>query len=179
MSDTAETIRPAIPDDLPALHALVESAYRGDSAKLGWTHEADMLEGQRTDTDELAAILADDKSVMLALLNGQCLVACVHVKRVTDTTAYLGMFAVSPTQQGSGIGKRLLIAAEHHAAAVMAVRSIEMTVIRQRLELIAFYERRGYVATGEERPFPLDDERFGLPNRRDLSFIVLEKTLAD
>jgi ribosomal protein S18 acetylase RimI-like enzyme len=178
MADTAEQIRPATLDDLPALHALVESAYRGDSAKQGWTHEADMLEGQRTDTDELAAILADPHSVMFVLFDGSALLACVHVKRVSDATAYLGMFAVSPTQQGSGIGKRLLSTAERHAAEAMGVSAIEMTVIRQREELIAFYERRGYTRTGEERPFPLDDERFGLPNRRDLSFIVLEKQIA-
>ena len=170
-------IRPATAADLPALHILVESAYRGDSAKQGWTHEADMLAGQRTDTDELAAIIADDTSVMLVIEGTAAITACVHVKRVSDAPAYLGMFAVSPTQQGSGIGKRLLSAAEDHAADTMRVRAIEMTVIRQREELIAFYERRGYARTGEERPFPLDDERFGLPNRRDLSFIVLEKQI--
>jgi len=52
-----------------------------------------------------------------------------------------------------------------------------MTVIRQRPELIAWYERRGYRLTGERRSFPYGDERFGQPNRDDLEFVVLEKTL--
>ena len=54
---------------------------------------------------------------------------------------------------------------------------MEMTVIANRGELIAWYERRGYVLTGERRPFPLDDPRFGLPKTRDLAFVVLEKPL--
>ena len=53
-----------------------------------------------------------------------------------------------------------------------------MTVIAQRAELIAWYERRGYARTGEARPFPYGDPRFGEPRRDDLSFLVLEKPLA-
>lgn len=170
-------LRPAMPADLPALHALVERAYRGDSARQGWTHEADLLEGQRTDADELAAILADPQSVLLVMDSADGIVACVHLKQVDEGAVYLGMFAVSPALQGGGIGKRLLAAAEHHAATALRGARIEMTVIRQRAELIAFYERRGYARTGEERPFPLDDPRFGLPQTQELSFIVLAKPL--
>jgi ribosomal protein S18 acetylase RimI-like enzyme len=172
------TVRRATPADITALHALVESAYRGDSARRGWTHEADLLGGQRTDAQALATHIADPDSAVLLGIEGADLIACVHLQRKQGGLAYLGLFAVSPGRQGGGIGKMLLAAAEDHAARVLGVERIEMTVIRQRTELIAWYERRGYACTGEERPFPLDDIRFGLPSTRDLAFAVLVKPLA-
>ena len=54
-----------------------------------------------------------------------------------------------------------------------------MTVLAQRLDLIAWYERRGYRPTGENQPFPYGDPRFGIPKRPDLSFMVLAKPLTD
>lgn len=85
------------------------------------------------------------------------------------------MFAVSPDQQGSGLGSRLMVWAENWVRSQWGVRSIKMTVIRQRSELIEFYRRRGYEPTGETEPFPYDDERFGTPLRDDLEFVVLAK----
>ena len=87
------------------------------------------------------------------------------------------MLTVDPQRQSAGLGRMILAAAEDHAAAHFAATRIEMTVIAQREELIAWYERRGYAPTGEQRPFPHDDPRFGLPTRDDLAFVVLEKTL--
>lgn len=178
MPATDHIVRPATAADIPALHALVESAYRGDSARRGWTHEADMLGGQRTDTGELASIIVNKTAALLVVEADGALIGCVHLKPAGRTgTVYLGLFAVAPDRQASGLGKALLAAAEHHAEHAMSAQAIEMTVIRQREELIAWYERRGYGRTGEGRPFPHDDARFGLPNRRDLSFVVLEKRL--
>ena len=91
--------------------------------------------------------------------------------------AYLGMLTVDPARQSAGLGRMILAAAEDHATAHFAATRIEMTVIAQRPELIAWYERRGYALTGEQRPFPAHDPRFGLPQRSDLAFAVLEKTL--
>ena len=54
---------------------------------------------------------------------------------------------------------------------------MRMTVIRQRRDLIAWYERLGYRPTGETEPFPYGDERFGIPTRPDLAFAVLVKPL--
>ena len=50
-------------------------------------------------------------------------------------------------------------------------------VIKQRDELIAWYERLGYSRTGEMLPFPYGDTRFGIPKREDLEFAVLTKQI--
>jgi len=171
------SLRPAAPDDVPALHRLIESAYRGDSAKAGWTHEADLLGGQRTDEAELLDILADNGRVILLAEVEGVLTGCVQVADQGEGLAYLGLLTVDPTRQAGGLGRLLIAAAEAEARSRFAATRMEMTVIRQRSELIAWYERRGYALTGETRPFPLDDERFGLPQTRELEFVVMEKAL--
>jgi GNAT superfamily N-acetyltransferase len=169
-------LQPATADDLPPLHALVESAYRGTSARRGWSHEADLLEGQRTYIAALAAMLDDPNQHLLVFRDNDRLRACVALTDKGAGLAYLGMLTVDPQQQAAGLGRLILAAAEDHAAAFGA-RQVEMTVIAQRAELIAWYQRRGYALTGEQRPFPHGDPRFGLPKRDDLVFVVLEKTL--
>ncbi|CAL1690946.1 hypothetical protein MMB232_01080 [Brevundimonas subvibrioides] len=165
-------------DDLPALHALIERAYRGETARKGWTNEADLLDGQRTDVAELTDILTDTARVMLVGEEAGTLVACLQLVDEGAGTAYLGMLSVEPERQAGGLGRFMIAAAEAEAVARFGARTMRMTVIRQRPELIAWYERRGYALTGETEPFPLSDERFGLPRRQDLEFVVLEKTLA-
>ena len=163
--------------DVAALHRLVESAYRGDSAKAGWTHEADLLGGQRTDEAELRDILADASRVLLLAEIDGVLTGCVQVAKQGEGPAYLGLLTVDPRRQAGGLGRWLIAAAEAEAIDRFGATRMEMTVIRQRVELIAWYERRGYRLTGETRPFPLDDERFGLPQTRELEFVVLENAL--
>lgn len=170
-------LTPATAADLPALHALIERAYRGDSARRGWTHEADLLGGQRTDLEALAEVIADPAQTLLVAVEGGAPVACVQVTDKGDGRAYLGMITVDPDRQAGGLGRRLLAGAESFAAASGATRA-EMTVISQRAELIGWYVRRGYRPTGEQRPFPHADPRFGLPKRDDLVFVVLEKALS-
>lgn len=166
-------IRVATADDIPALHALVESAFRGDSARGGWTHEADLLDGQRTDPAALAEAIADpDRTILLTDDTS----GCVQVSRIASDRAALGLLAVRPDVQAGGLGRRLVATAEAHAVQAFGARTMEMTVIAARGELIAWYERQGYVGTGETRPFPMDDPRFGLP-RQPLSFVVLERSL--
>lgn len=167
-------LEPATQADLPALHALIEAAYRGESARRGWSHEADLLDGQRTDQESLGAMLDDPAQHVLVLRDNDRLRACVALTQKDADLAYLGMLTVDPERQSAGLGKLILAAAEDHAARFGANR-VEMTVIAQRGELIAWYERRGYRATGERRPFPAGDKRFGLPRRDDLEFLVLEK----
>ena len=169
--------RPATEADVEALHALVTSAYRGDAARLGWTHEADLLDGQRTDVEALSEVVGDPSKVILMAHHGGVLIGCVMLARQDDGSAYLGMLSVDPVRQASGLGRLLLAEAEAEAAARYGADRIEMTVIRQREELVAWYERRGYGLTGQIQPFPMDDDRFGLPKRRDLEFVVLAKTL--
>ena len=169
--------RHAVAGDDAAIHALVERAYRGDTARQGWTHEADLLGGQRTDTAALGALIADPAHRLILLEQGGTLIGCVDVQAARPGTAYLGLLAVDPARQAEGFGKLLIDAAEACAVAEFGAGTIEMTVIAQRPELIAYYERRGYRRTGAQRPFPLDDPRFGLPTRRDLVFEVLARRL--
>lgn len=173
----APDIRLALPGDIAALHRLIESAYRGDDARRGWSHEADLLGGQRTDPQTLEAMLADPAQAMLVLTIAGTMTGCVSVADRGGGLAYLGLLSVAPDQQAAGLGRRLIAAAEAHAARAFAARRIEMTVIRQRPELIAYYERRGYVRTGEERPFPYGDARFGEPRTDALAFVVLARDL--
>ncbi len=163
--------------DVAAVHALVERAYRGDAARLGWTHEADLLGGQRTDPVALAALIADATHRLILLGDGLSPIGCVDVHASRTGIACLGLLAVEPARQAEGFGKTLIEAAEACAAVEFGAAQIEMTVIAQRPELIAYYERRGYRRTGERRPFPLDDARFGLPTIRALVFEVLAKQL--
>ncbi|MDB5420969.1 MAG: family acetyltransferase, partial [Brevundimonas sp.] len=124
--------RPAGLDDVEALHALVTRAYRGDAARLGWTHEADLLDGQRTDAESLSEVIADPSKVILMAHHGGVLIGCVMLTQQDDGSAYLGMLSVDPVRQASGLGRLLLAAAETEAAARYQADRIEMTVIRQR-----------------------------------------------
>ena len=163
--------------DIERLLPLIHSAYRGDSARRGWTHEADLLDGQRTDLSALEAILADPAETILVAEQDSTLIGCVRVSDLGDGLSSLGMLAVDPVSQGGGLGQRLIAEAEALARG-RSQRRMEMTVIVQRTELIAWYQRRGYQLTGETRPFPATDPRFGIPRRGDLAFVVLEKRLA-
>lgn len=177
MTDTPLRFRTATPADVEAIVALVESAYRGDASRAGWTTEADLLDGRRTGPDDVATCIARPRSaVLLGERDGE-LLACAHVAD-DDGAGYFGMFSVRPTLQGGGIGKRLLEHAERFVREHWSLPVMRMTVIDVRDELIAFYERRGYRRTGIVKPFPYGDERFGLPRRDDLRFEVLEKPLA-
>lgn len=162
-------ITAATPADAPALKALLEAAYRGDSARRGWNHEADILDDERIGIEELEALLADPAVTILIARDDETLIGCVAVTRKDSAMGYLGMLCVLPTLQSGGLGRRLLDAAEDHGRAIGITR-MEMTVIDSRDSLIAWYERRGYASTGERRPFPV---------LRDppVNFVVLEKPL--
>ncbi|WP_299346168.1 GNAT family N-acetyltransferase [uncultured Pseudoxanthomonas sp.] len=172
------TFRSAVPADIPALVALVTSAYRGDVSKQGWTTEADMLDGQRIDPDVLARDIERDRSRILLAERDGLLLACAHVAE-DEGAGYFGMFSVRPDLQGAGVGKAMLAEAERVAREEWRLPAMRMTVIDIREELMAFYERRGYVRTGTKKPFPYGDERFGIPKRDDLRFEVLEKPLTE
>ena len=171
------TIRVATLADIAPLRDMVERAYRGESARKGWTHEADLLQGQRTDVAALTDFINDPAQRILIAIDEGRITGCVQITSKAGAVAYLGLLSVDPDIQANGLGKALIIAAEALAQREFGATIMEMTVIHQRTELIAYYERRGYALTGEERPFPLDDERFGLPVTRDLSFVVLAKAL--
>ena len=176
----ALTFRRAVPADVEAIVALTQSAYRGDASRAGWTTEADLLDGQRTDPREVAELIANpDARLLLAERDGRLLASCV-VERLSGEYAgdgYFGMFSVHPGAQGNGTGRALLAEAERVAREEWHSRAMRMTVIDVRDELIAWYERRGYRRTGEYKPFPYGDPRFGIPKRDDLRFEWLVKDL--
>jgi ribosomal protein S18 acetylase RimI-like enzyme len=169
--------REAMPVDVAAIVVLVESAYRGDASRAGWTTEADILDGQRVDVVGVSEIVTKPGSRLLLAEADGALLACCNLERQGDT-CYFGMFSVKPMEQGGGIGKRMLAEAERLAREEWGSTRVEMTVISIRDELIAWYERRGYRRTGRYKPFPYGDERFGIPKRDDLRFELLEKRLA-
>jgi len=172
---TNSPIRLAGMDDVPALVALLNSAYRGEESKKGWTNEAHLIDGHiRSDAASVKAILEKSGSVILKYQNkNHELIGCVNLQK-QEKEIYLGMFAVNPLQQGKGIGKKLLQAAEAYALSVHRY-TIQMTVISLRIELTNWYKRHGYTDTGERKPFSED----GISGKhlQQLEFVVLEKQL--
>ncbi|MFF9375602.1 GNAT family N-acetyltransferase [Streptomyces griseoluteus] len=173
---TGPTFRDATDADVDDLVALVESAYRGDASRAGWTTEADILDGQRTDPEGVRQVIKTPDSRLLVVEREGRIVACCQLEH-RGTHAYFGMFAVSPTLQAAGLGKAVMAEAERLARADWGATEMHMTVISVRDDLIGWYERRGYRRTGETTPFPYGDERFGIPRRPDLRFELLVKSL--
>ena len=173
--------RPATADDIGAIVDLVTSAYRGDASRAGWTTEADLLDGARIDPDVLRHDIQRQESIVLLAEAGDGpaagrLRASAHVA-VEDGAGYFGMFAVRPGLQGAGTGRMVLAECERIARDEWQLPFMRMTVLVQRGELIAWYQRRGYRRTGVFTPFPYGGERFGIPRRDDLRFETLEKAL--
>ncbi|MFH9176971.1 GNAT family N-acetyltransferase [Streptomyces albogriseolus] len=176
-ADAALTFRDATDADVDALVELIESAYRGESSRAGWTTEADILQGQRTDPEGVLEVVKAPDSRLLTVEREGRIVACCQLEHRGDH-AYFGMFAVSPVLQGAGLGRAVIAEAERQARESWGVTEMHMTVITVREDLIAWYERRGYRRTGRTTPFPYGDERFGIPQRDDLAFELLVKELA-
>lgn len=160
--------------DIPELNILVNSAYRGESSKKGWTTEEHLLGGIRTDEDDLSKLLQKENVTILKYTESSKIIGSVYLEKQVDKL-YLGMLTVSPELQGGGIGKKFMQAAED-LAKENNIPKISMTVISVRKELIEYYERRGFKNTGETKPFPMNDPKFGIP-KQQLAFIVMEKEL--
>jgi GNAT superfamily N-acetyltransferase len=173
---TPHTFRTATPADAALIASLVESAYRGEASRAGWTTEADFLHGRRTDVTEIEALLTGSNGRFVLFERGAEILASCYIER-QGPVCYFGMFSVHPPAQGTGIGRLVIEEVERFARDEWASERVEMTVIDIRAELIAWYERRGYVRTGKTKPFPYGDERFGLPQRDDLRFEYLVKEL--
>ncbi len=161
-------------EDVSGLNALINSAYRGESSKKGWTTEANILEGLRTTEDELIETIQNPKNTILKFTENGKIIGCVLLTNKAPQL-YLGMLTVSPELQNSGVGKKLLAEADTHALS-LGLHKIVMTVISVREELIAWYKRHGYLDTGVRAPFPVSDVHISIAEQ-PLEFMVLEKTL--
>ncbi|TGE04832.1 GNAT family N-acetyltransferase [Hymenobacter fodinae] len=160
--------------DIAEVVALVNSAYRGDTSRQGWTTEAHLLDGQRTDAEDIRTLLQGAGGAILLARNeaGQ-LVGSVYMQE-QQPDLYMGMLSVSPLLQGTGLGKRLMAAVAEHARQV-GCNSLLISVISVRHELLAWYERHGFQRTGETVAFPTDT-RFGIP-KQPLELLLLRKAL--
>ena len=165
--------------DIADIVELVNTCYRGDSSRLGWTSEADWVAGLRTDANHTAQLITSPDSTILVARHGCALLGSILLEYLAShQAAAIGMFAVKPTQQNQGIGKQLLAYAEQFAGQHWSVHRLEMHVIPWRHELIAFYRRRGYRATGDSQPFPEHPELWR-PKQPGLTLITLEKIIQD
>ncbi|MFV8333354.1 GNAT family N-acetyltransferase [Flavobacterium sp. GSP14] len=160
--------------DVSFLNQLINSAYRGESSKKGWTTEANILEGLRTTEEELIETILNPKNTILKFAENNQIIGCVLLVQ-KEQQLYLGMLTVSPELQNSGVGKKLLQHAEIHAKD-LGLPKIVMTVISVRDELIAWYKRNGYDDTGEREPFPASDVHIPIA-AEPLEFIVMEKRI--
>ncbi|KAJ6539163.1 acyl-CoA N-acyltransferase [Mycena capillaripes] len=168
------TFRLAEAEDAGVLANLVQRAYRGDE---GWTTESELLADERIDEATVLKKTQDAETRVLVAVEGGRIVGCCEIVHLKNGDGYFGMFAVEPQLQTAGLGRKILQHAEKTAVAEWKVPRMEMTVIAQREQLIAWYERRGFTSTGETRPFPYDKLPEGTALRDDLHFAVLVKTL--
>ena len=165
--------RPAAVRDVESIVALVNSAYRGESSRAGWTTEADLLDGQRTDADEVSRFIQAADSLILLYQEGEEIIGCVHLHH-GKSVASMGMLVIRPDFQGHGLGKKLMQEAEATAIKMWGVKKLLMYVVTLRHELIEFYERRGYRRTGKLKAFP-NEARFGIPKVTGLQIELMEK----
>jgi ribosomal protein S18 acetylase RimI-like enzyme len=168
-------------DDFSEVVRLVNSAYRGDSSRKGWTTEAEYLDGQRTDEKSLEKELEGENKTVLCVRNKKSseIIGTVFLEQFTDKkgpNCYLGMLTVKPTLQNSGLGKWILNEVELHVKR-RGVHRITLGVLNPRHELMAWYERRGFVKNGITEEFPYGQDQFGLPKTKGLHFVMFEKTI--
>ena len=173
--------RYATADDVPKVTSLIERAYRGPEVATGWASEVDLLTGPRTTEVEIAALIADhDGRFVLAeladVLKGDVLVGCALIQKDGEGS-YFGMFAIEPALQIAGLGKALLAKCERAARDLWAAKWMSMVVISVREELIAWYERRGYVRTGHREPFPFSPSSG--ETTRDFDLVELKKSFEE
>ncbi|MGQ7947412.1 GNAT family N-acetyltransferase [Flavobacterium sp. WC2509] len=162
-------------EDVTALEKLINSAYRGETSKQGWTTEANLLQGERITINELSEIIRNKENTILKFTDNNTIIGCVLLVN-KGNKLYLGMLTVSPELQNSGIGKKLLQQAEKHAL-TLGLPKIVMTVISIREELIAWYNRHGFIDTGAREPFPLNNTD-AVISQQPLEFVILEKKVS-
>lgn len=151
---------------------LINLTYRGAA---GWTRETHIIQGNRTSLYEIETAIANPDAHFFVVNQHRGLVACIYVEK-QEKSAYIGFFSVHPTLQRKGIGNYILKQAETFALSELGAKKLVMYVVSQRPELIAFYERRGYVRTGQIEAYPLH-LGVGIPKVDGLTIEYLEKNV--
>lgn len=170
------TLKIASQADAGEITSLVNSVYRGENAKKGWTTEADFIDGIRINDAKVKEIInSKDDIIILALISGE-IIGCVQLEK-TDKYSLLGMLSVDVNYQDRGIGKILITECERYTKDVWKLGEIKMKVIGRRVELLEYYNRRGYLITGEREDFGSCCDTFGEPKEK-LYFDVLAKKLS-
>ncbi len=168
-----DSFRAANHAEAEAIAALVNGAYRPESGITGWTHESDLVAGNRTSAAQILEALSRHHSVILIGLNHGAIVACAHVEK-DGNSSYIGMLAVNPILQGAGAGKLMLAEAEKYASSVFGSDKFVMVVVSERIELVSFYLRRGYQKTGLVLDYPISAGA-GIPKNPEMKIEILEK----
>lgn len=155
--------RVATVSDIPQLLLLINSAYRQNLGQ-SWTNEANIVVGDRIHQQQLENLISQPNHQLLiaeiAHLGQSLIIACIGLNYLYSELE-IGTFCIAPDWQNQGIGQRVLAYAERYSAnyAVQHQMPLEyyvMWVLNVRNELLAYYERRGYVLTGEIEAYPLD-----------------------
>ena len=168
-----DAFRIATHADADAITLLVNNAYRPKSGNAGWTHEADLVSGNRISATQVKDIISRTDSVILLGSKDSEIIACVQVEK-TATACFIGLLAVNAALQGGGAGKQMLAQAEDFANTRFDPHKFIMAVVSTRHELIAFYIRRGYTETGDVLDYPVS-ANVGIPKLPGLKIQMLEK----
>lgn len=166
------SLEKARPNQSSKICDLINLTYRGE---VGWTRETHIVQGNRTNHDDIEAAIANPDAHFFVVNQHRGLASCIYVEK-QENSAYIGFFSVHPSLQGNGIGKYILKQAETFALTELGTRKFVMFVVSQRSELIAFYERRGYVRTGQIEAYPLY-LGIGVPKVKGLTIEYLEKNV--
>ncbi len=137
MSSEGFQLRNAVPADIPAIVDLINRAF---------AVEKFFKSGERTDVVQVTDMMRTGK--FLLLMAGDALIACIYV-RIDGERAYAGTLAVAPSQQRSGIGRRMMREVEEHARA-QGCEVLDIRIVNVRPELSEIYSKLGFVPTGIE-----------------------------
>jgi len=168
------TFRFALKSDAEEISRLVNCAYRPKLNNHGWTHEAELISGDRINAKQVEKLLCPQSLILVACLSEK-IIACVHIENSADHV-YIGMLACEPNYQGQGIGKEMLFQAEQYSLIHFKSKSFKMKILSSRPELFDFYQRRGYKLSGEFEEF-YSNEGVGFALVTGLKILGLEKNI--
>lgn len=158
--------------DAKVIAELIHSAYREEGSRVGWTTEEHLVEGARVTIEDVEGIIREPDNFFILGYDEDQIKGCVHFKKESAQTTYLGLLAVKPKLQTQGLGKAMISTVEKMALE-MGTSKIRLTVIDVRSELISYYQRRGFELTGEIVPFPFPE----LTKQQGIRLLEMQKVL--